>query len=124
MEVDLHVLDPPDSSSPTSSPSLSSPGSSDSSLFSGTDPTGPEEWDPKYPPIHFTGSSRGVHSGTSKIRGTVRMMREGVVRWNFVSTVQLSSLTFIPPSPLASARFPPHAPSVLLRLPPFVRALF
>lgn len=99
MEVDLHVVDPADSSSPVSSPSPSSSASSTPSLFA-PDSSDSDNWDPSYPVIHFYGSSQGVHSGASKIKGTVRMMREGTVRWNFVSTVLMFLLALPLSSPL------------------------
>lgn len=72
MEVDLAVVDP--SEPPPSEPFTSR---HEANL----------EFDDAYPEIHFTGKSRGVHSGLSKMTGSVRMLRGGTVRWNFVSTV-------------------------------------
>ena len=75
MEVDLVVLDP----------SAEVPPSPYASRFEAN-----LDIDDAYPTIHFTGKSRGVHSGLSRMAGTVQMLRGGTVRWNFVSTVHTS----------------------------------
>ncbi|GJE87834.1 F-box protein [Phanerochaete sordida] len=100
MEVDLKVLDPIDPSSPMSSPDLptsSRPAAaffaSGSSLFGTSAPSARGDTHPQYPPIRFEGSSKGVHSGTSKIRGTVQMLRDGTVRWNFILCVPTDQVT-------------------------------
>lgn len=120
MEVDLTVLDPPDTSSPMSSPELafasssaSTLSTSSSSLFGSGPVSARGDFDPSYPTIRFEGSSKGVHSGTSKIRGTVQMMRDGTVRWNFVSTVLVfpsifSSFLALFPLPLLTRFHLPH----------------
>jgi len=41
--------------------------------------------DSSFPPLHFTGSSRGISGTEAKIEGFVRMGRDGVPRWQFVS---------------------------------------
>lgn len=39
-----------------------------------------------YPPLCFTGTSRGQHGNESKVNGTVTMGLDGIIRWRFVST--------------------------------------
>lgn len=99
MEVDLEVVDPEDWLSST--PSNNSTSSGGNLIGGVNNNTG--DYDPSYPTIHFTGSSRGVHSGTSNIKGTVRKMRDGAIRWNFVSTVCFKFLTLLS-SPLSPHR--------------------
>lgn len=37
-----------------------------------------------YPPLYFSGSSKGVNGNEALVEGTVRMGRDGAVRWQFV----------------------------------------
>jgi hypothetical protein len=41
--------------------------------------------DSDYPPLFFSGTSRGVHGNEAIVEGLVRMGWSGVVRWQFVS---------------------------------------
>lgn len=36
------------------------------------------------PPLYFSGSSKGVNGNEALVEGTVRMGRDGAVRWQFV----------------------------------------
>lgn len=40
--------------------------------------------DEKYPPLYFSGSSKGVKGDNAIVEGVVRMGPDGVVRWRFV----------------------------------------
>jgi hypothetical protein len=38
-----------------------------------------------YPPLCFSGFSRGVNTRHAVVEGTVRMGEDGIIRWQFVS---------------------------------------
>jgi hypothetical protein len=42
--------------------------------------------DDPYPPLYFSGSSKGVNGNEALVEGSVRRGRDGAVRWQFVST--------------------------------------
>ncbi len=43
--------------------------------------------DPRFPTLYFEGHSRGPHTSTASIRGTVSTLADGAIRWQFVSIV-------------------------------------
>lgn len=44
-----------------------------------------EAGDPRFPTLYFEGHSRGPHTSTASIRGTVSTLADGAIRWQFVS---------------------------------------
>ncbi|KAF7986246.1 hypothetical protein HWV62_38715 [Athelia sp. TMB] len=40
-----------------------------------------------YPPLYFTGTSRGVHGNESQINGAVSMGGDGIIRWRFQASM-------------------------------------
>jgi hypothetical protein len=47
-----------------------------------------------YPPLFFSGRSRGVHGNEAVVEGLVRMGWDGVVRWQFVCGFSLFTFGF------------------------------
>lgn len=55
-----------------------------------------ESNDPRYPTLHFAGSSTSVHGNETTVIGSVYMSGEGIVRWRFVSTpVRFSAIVVL-----------------------------
>ncbi|KAF5384743.1 hypothetical protein D9757_006251 [Collybiopsis confluens] len=60
--------------------------SSSSSSFSSS--SGNADFDPRYPTLFFSGTSRGVSGNEAKIEGNVRIGVDGTVRWTFYDLIQ------------------------------------
>lgn len=56
------------------------------------EPEDDDDPDPRYPPLAFVGTARGMHlSQSSRVRGTIRKKKD-YIRWTFVDVISRSSI--------------------------------